>query len=519
MVVMKKFKWGFMLCLFLGGCLFGCQSAPEEDFVAEKNQEVLESKIGVSNTKESSETSLDSDSYEWETAQYKDSFAGADDNVWIEVDAEATYCVGYSPVIRVKPHTFDSSEVKIWADKLLNADHYYEPKVELPRAEIEEEILNIKRVLGDEEALAEEYNGNQEDMEAAKEILNDFLHQYEIMYETAPEAYERRETDWEFRPFSYYDELDALLAADDSESADLDEQLVIESEGEEEFGRIIVYNYRDGDYYDNKASFTLYNDYDEYGNAAWNANKEIPMELDEAEVIQMVQEALEGLGLDHMVLESYSVYGKAGNSSGGMREKVTGSDQEAYYYSLLFLPSYEGLGMIRQNSIYEYPEDSYGALYDYEKLYVSVKSDKITAITWNAPTEVVSVENLKVGTISFDEVKTLFKNQMQIEYTIGKLSRQNPSNDDYNQVVNQIVKGEIHVDQIDYGYVRIQIQNNDQEFRLVPAWSLKGEEALDYGEGYTWPSEYPELNPESLREVYQTINAVDGSFINVRLGY
>ena len=131
----------------------------------------------------------------------------------------------------------------------------------------------------------------------------------------------------------------------------------------------------------------------------------------------------------------------------------------------------------------------------------------------------MEVENPDVSVLPFSEICELFQNQMQVEYTLGKLSRENPQNPEYETVLANIEKGEIHVEKITFGLVRIQIPNNYEEFRLVPAWCFRGMEALDYGEGYNWMENLDSDARARQEHVYQTINAIDGTFINVALGY
>ena len=132
-------------------------------------------------------------------------------------------------------------------------------------------------------------------------------------------------------------------------------------------------------------------------------------------------------------------------------------------------------------------------------------------------------EMLKYAKEYYQEQLTLYEELYETcllytSYTLGRLSRENPQNSDYQEVLAGIKAGEIRVTDIQFGLVRIQIPNNYDEFRLVPAWSFRGIESLDTGGGHYW---YEDLDQDALsrtEHVYQTINAVDGTYINVRLG-
>ncbi len=146
---------------------------------------------------------------------------------------------------------------------------------------------------------------------------------------------------------------------------------------------------------------------------------------------------------------------------------------------------------------------------------MTVANQQIIRVVWRGPSELVAVENPQVQLIPFEEAWEHFQRRMQAEYTLGKLTRYAPTNADYAQELARYTGGEILVDQISYGYVRIQIPDNYEEFRLVPAWCFQGEEQLDNGSGISWE----DGTRRRQRRVYQTVNAVDGSLIDLKRGY
>ncbi len=489
--------------------LAGCQETPETEAVAGKDPSLLESRIQEEGTQASEPAE-----YQWETVRCTNTFSGAEETVQIRVDAEVRYVANVSPVLRIRPHSFTGEEARRWAECLAPGQEFYEPKNQLTKAEIEQEILEWRQTLADEEGLRQEYGDDPAVLEEVRQDAQTRIGRYEQLYAEAPEQVELRESDWQLHDLDYYDPWAEVSDPGKEEDWDQDECLEAETQGEEPV-HISVCNRRAEDYHYHELSFQRWNDRDENGNRTWNAEREEPMAMGREEAQQMVEEMLAQMGLAYMHLSSLGAYGKAADAKGRQRELVE-EGEDVYSYSFLYLPSYQGLEMAwTGNTIPSGTEEHYGAVYLNERLTVTVANQQITRVVWRGPSELVAVENLQVQLIPFEEAWELFQRQMQTEYTLGKLTRYSPANADYAQELARYTGGEIFVDQISYGYVRIQIPDNYEEFRLVPAWCFQGEEQLDDGSGISWE----DGTRRRQRRVYQTVNAVDGSLIDVNRGY
>ena len=501
--------------------LSACQPNPESVAVQGKNHIELESKIEENALEHYDITQIGLER-EYKTERYEDFFSGADQKVKILVDAEVISQTGEKPVIRVKPHSITIEDVKKWSEVLLEGQVVYEPKVGWTKSELEKEILRLKNKLNDEQFLLEYYEGDAALIEEVKESYQSWIAAYEKEYETAPESYDRKETDWTFHPFIYYKGgIDLNYSGTDTVTAsDTDEAFMIEADVDGYVGIISAQNVENNDFVHHRIYFQLATGYDEEGILRWNAEQEVPITKSEEEILEMVETKLDQMGLSDRKLFASSAMGKAQDMYGGQRQYIEeGQNEGIYQYSFSFIPTYFGMDVIKQKHMAEKGEDSYSAFYDYETLTVTVANDRIVSIQWRAPLEVINVESANVETLSFEEAKELFKSQMQTEYTIGKLSREAPTNSDYAERVKSILSGEIHIDKVIEGLVRIQIPNQPNEYRLVLAWSFQGEESLDTGSGYSWREDQPAWRSYSLTQVYQTINAIDGSFIDVMVGY
>jgi hypothetical protein len=94
--------------------------------------------------------------------------------------------------------------------------------------------------------------------------------------------------------------------------------------------------------------------------------------------------------------------------------------------------------MTSYRHFYRVDKDQYMKTYPYEELKVTVKDGIIAKLDWVAPMEQVRVENENVPVLSLEEIMDTFKKQMQLEYTIGKLSCYAPENSDYDEHISGI---------------------------------------------------------------------------------
>ena len=65
--------------------------------------------------------------------------------------------------------------------------------------------------------------------------------------------------------------------------------------------------------------------------------------------------------------------------------------------------------------------------------------------------------------------------------------------------------------EIELGLARIRIKDSDEEYYYVPAWTFKGNNAMNFGSG--------KVEMEDYMVNLMTVNAIDGTVINTALGY
>ena len=173
------------------------------------------------------------------------------------------------------------------------------------------------------------------------------------------------------------------------------------------------------------------------------------------------------------------------------------------------VPVYEGMEVIRQSHL-DGSEgmEEYASRYYYEDLTFHVSNGQIVYAQWGAPLKTLSIENKNVQTISFEEAVERFRNQMQLEATASHLE-DNGEGDAPQRM-------QIDIEKIELGLCCVRIQNNLAEYYLLPDWNFKGKMGVDYGERLFCESD---LFESTKLTTFLTVNAWDGSIVNVNQGY
>jgi hypothetical protein len=121
-----------------------------------------------------------------------------------------------------------------------------------------------------------------------------------------------------------------------------------------------------------------------------------------------------------------------------------------------------------------------------------------------------------VELLPFAEIQAIFKKQMSLSYAYSAETESDQPLD-YRRII---------IEKIQLGYMRVQRQGRDGEYLMIPVWDFYGYEAMKFEDPVTaaqWV--YFTLNADGEmeeREPYQsylTVNAIDGSIIDRRMGY
>ncbi|MDD5017666.1 MAG: DUF6034 family protein [Eubacteriales bacterium] len=510
-----KILAALVAALMLGtGVLTACQPTPEDEIVVNKNDGLLESAIAQTVAPEKAYDAPDS---------VEESFACKDDRVTINIDADVVVPdVAQFPVIEIMPDEVSLDFIQTAIGVLMEGKTVYEPRTTLTKAEIQDEIIELRQALADPKNSNSD-GLNSDDPETVAQTTRLFEERiaiYERLLESAPDTYEPVEATLEFKPAKYYEDpaeyeenvADWTALADDDEAQELlnqyenEQKIVLDANLDGGYyGRITASNYESAGYRWNQFTFVKSKTLNGSLSPEIGLNSTNATDLTDEEAAAIAQDMLGRLGIEGMALSQ-------------MYEIKDQQDDVKYGYMLTFQREYGDIPVIDDPGAGNYiPEDErYGPVYEQERIEIRVLDDQVSYFMWMNPAKIKEDENENIEMKTFDEVMEIFRQQMSLEYTLEKLSRYAPENPDYDDFVASLISGQVTISRIELGVVRLAIQDSPGAYRMVPAWKFYGNESVEQDfDGDVLPAEFLMDN----QFVYQTINAIDGSIINSASGY
>lgn len=441
--------------------LSGCQVTPKEDIAVNKNDVGLESKILQS------ESTVDNDSLK-RNSHWEDKWITDVDDISIAVDADVETLGEKYSVVRVLPHEITSDEVKDWADVLFEGNKAYEPETVMTKNEIEESILKFKQKMNNKDELIDEY-GSEEEADRTISYYEKLIENLEQLYPTAPEQHERKECDWNFKPYEYYN--DGMLGTEDSVLSDNYE---LNAEAEVNGRKAII-------------SATNRNANDYILHYLWFYYDDIPEGSEKKTITQ--EEAEEVCN---------GILSKMGNQDQWYLYDISNQeDDDRQIMTLYYTPVYNGVPTVLVKDLYNIKSDDiYAANYFYQSLEISMYNGELNYIYLTSPSDVTEIVNENVQLMDFDIMMDKAKNYMQLK--ISKTS--------FGEDFMENEKISVEINDIQLAMFRIKEKNKDS-YLMVPAWTF-------YGNVLDNQNQVVRENEQLL-----VMNAIDGSSINVLLGY
>ena len=134
--------------------LTGCQATPNQDVIANKNdQQVSQSESGTSIEESNSVEESDDDGTVVSEA-ISETFSSDDGNVTISVQTDAVK-VHSVPIVQTEAKDISVDDVKRWAKAFYGTEDVYEATKQMTKSEIEEAILWRQQKINDRESLIE----------------------------------------------------------------------------------------------------------------------------------------------------------------------------------------------------------------------------------------------------------------------------------------------------------------------------------------------------------------------------
>ena len=430
-----------------------CQATPEKEIVVSKNDGKLEEKIVEPVVTEQNVT---------EDKQWNENFTINNIEINIDTLVEIPDTLEY-PVVRVRPTAFDSKTIESAISELSQNEILY-------RHDNDKNSLLTKEVIQSliiEQKQKIQEIGDEENDEFVKQNYESIVQDLEKKYESAPSEIEiiREKVDLEnINPNNcsiYFDSGKNIPAT------------ISVSDERESLNRMIFryYNYGfDGAYTDTHHQ-------DEQPNGVL---------LSREDAVQLCKETLEKMGIDYMDVSDVSVSNEYSNFG------YFGDDTKQCY-TIYFSRTYENiptplvqLYAWKQMGYESGTSEEYKNPWTPEYIMIDVDDTGILAIHWQNPVEIVEVENKNVAVLDFDAVKEKFQSDMELVLSNGAYSQ---------------VESEVNITKIVLGNQFVPIQDNMDEYRLMPCWIFFGNDS--------WLGEMSEEVPTS--EVL--LNAIDGSIL------
>lgn len=153
-----------------------------------------------------------------------------------------------------------------------------------------------------------------------------------------------------------------------------------------------------------------------------------------------------------------------------------------------------------------YVDDAWGKQWMYERLSISVCADGIYSVEWFSPHEITDVFTEDSALLPFSDIVNVFKLMFRVTHE--------PQDDPVKPRTDGLdsrVRHDYTIERAVLSLRRIMERDNVESGLLIPVWDFYGYETITYADGkaLTMPDVYSML----------TINAVDGSIIDVKKGY
>ncbi len=214
--------------------------------------------------------------------------------------------------------------------------------------------------------------------------------------------------------------------------------------------------------------------------------------ITQEEAQTQAQELLEKLGLTDFQLYEGGLYGEA------VTQDSEGKIGYRKVYILKYLRSMDGVFV--NNDGEEKLTDGWVGddyvkkMWSGENVEVIVNDDGIVGFYYRSPIEIMETVVEQASMKSFDEIKDIFEQMVVVANATGSDEEEKVSID-----VNRVI----------LRYTRISEENSFDTGLLVPVWDFMGRKTDQYGEKQVLKSDTCIL----------TINAIDGTIIDRRLGY
>ncbi len=481
--------------------LTACQATPEEGIVTSKNDGAFESALENAPAPDGTDTPQAVPGAE--PAVHEDSFCTEMGDVPFHVLVTEPAVPGPMPVLRVRPMELTGDMVKQIGQAFFGDGTVVEFTGEMNKAEAEQALLEAKQRYADwEYRITQDPSVDAEDRDYVRQGFEQSIADLEQAYAAAPETVEQNPLDWQFHDQSYFPN---YYGYED------DGTQYIQGMGSYDGGtfQLIARKRLGDDYKVQRLSVERYVPEEvlaaEY--AANGGEDAPPPEVDMDAALAKAQEMLAAMGVGQfapvpdVTLKSLSSYRDFGSVA-----------------AVLMTPVYAGVPLTYHIGGFNpggKTSDAYATNYGYEEAVFRFDEDGLAGFTWEDMHQVEETVNADVQMLPFDEILSAAKDQMRLI--------------DMNMISTPIegTHQQVEVTDVLLGLSRVRMKDSATDYYLVPTYTFYGTITWcdESGQPFQFPLYDDAGNPTgettTVSEVREmaVINAVDGSAIDVGLGY
>ncbi len=484
-----------VLCLVM---LTACQQTPEELVVKNKNDNKLEEKISATDMPD---VQIDIPDKITDSVQSKDSYLQVNIDALFVLPKENSY-----PVVSIETMEITQEKADKIIDALIGDAVMYEKQYARTTDELTTEIQDAYKYIKEELAKYEEtdpdyykrkYESTIEWIKYLNELLETSTNEKKVhsgTFEGMNSDLQSNDADAtrQYLERKGYSE-DEIAEMMDNYNSQIDSQQFIY--GVADLGKSKMASIEISKYSDKQQQVIFYNT--ESGNTTGTdfllyeqtLSDEIGITYEQA--LEKAEKLLSEIGAEGM--EVYSV-GAAPNYDADGR-------QSGYVYKLVFTRMFDGVPVtsVRENAYKTFSSSSvFREPWSDERLEVAIDKTGIIEFKWENPVEIKEIINPNVEILSFEEIKNTFMQQILI-------------NNAYQEEGNT-EHLEININRITLGLAKIT-QKNCDGYMYIPAWDFFGTVTETYSD------EAGEYTDDRYGISFMTINAIDGTIIDRKLGY
>ncbi len=488
------------LLLFVACFTTACQPTPAAPVVVNKNEGALEAAVSA--------TPAPAAKYEapetWQETVQRDG-----SKITLDIDAQVILPnVDAYPVTRIKPGQFSQEQADRLISLLFKDATIYNAAKPLTKSELEQRLVEAKATLEQKKIDPKSNDNSEEDLQQTIDLIEQAIL-------TAPETADDQTASTLLQPNEYGEvRLDIKADLGKKENA----TLWLMNHGENILNSLMCFAR-----FVNTDSNGTFNRFDE-----WSLPDDAPVTLTitQDDAIAQAKQLIADLGVTGMDVAAVS----RGIIGGGEGEDVS---QNPQCYMVYFTRTVDGIPTIferRGGSAMssdpdavkngDYPPD-FRPPWAFERILVCVDDSGVAQFQWNSPVELLGKDTENAPLLPFDQIQKIFAEQMYVNNSVV----------DDKLVANRTFR----IEKITLGLGRVASKDDLSTYLLVPVWNFFGSTKDTYNIDAVDASFIPgDADIDEIKEYYEqrsgeyysqphdsflTINAIDGSVLNLNTGY